>query len=56
MKRVLLANAILMLLNDSKLRKRMGQKARQTMREKYDWDIVLGKIEKVYCELVRETD
>jgi glycosyltransferase involved in cell wall biosynthesis len=34
----------------------MGQKARQTVTEKYNWDIVLGKIEKVYHELVRETD
>jgi glycosyltransferase involved in cell wall biosynthesis len=51
-----LANAILTLLNDPKLRKRMGQKARQTVTMKYNWDIVLGKIEKLYCELVRETD
>jgi glycosyltransferase involved in cell wall biosynthesis len=51
-----LANAILTLLNDSKLRKRIGQKARQTVTEKYNWNIVLGKIEKVYYELVRETD
>jgi glycosyltransferase involved in cell wall biosynthesis len=51
-----LANAILTLLNDSKLRKRIGQKARQTVTEKYNWDIVLGKIEKLYYEVVRETN
>jgi glycosyltransferase involved in cell wall biosynthesis len=45
-----LANAILQLLNDEKLRRRLSQNARQLMAEKYSWDIISKRIEKVYSE------
>lgn len=46
-----LANAILTLLDDENLRRRLGRNARQLMVEKYSWDIIIKKIEKVYNEL-----
>jgi glycosyltransferase involved in cell wall biosynthesis len=48
-----LANAILTLLNDENLSRRLGQMARQLVVEKYSWNIVIDKIEKVYDEVVK---
>lgn len=45
-----LANAILTLLNDESLRRRLGHNARQLIVEKYSWNIITNKIEKVYYE------
>jgi glycosyltransferase involved in cell wall biosynthesis len=47
-----LANAILMLLNDESLRRRLGQNARRLMVEKYSWNIITNKIEKLYHEVL----
>ena len=49
-----LASAISTLLNDRSLGKKMGKNARQSMTEKYSWDIVSNKIEKVYYEAIEE--
>jgi len=49
-----LASAISTLLNDRGLGKKMGKNARQSMIEKYSWDIITSKIEKVYCEAIEE--
>ncbi|MEM3731853.1 MAG: glycosyltransferase family 4 protein [Candidatus Bathyarchaeia archaeon] len=45
-----LADAVLTLLNDAELRKKMGQNARNLIIEKYSWDKIIYKIEKVYSE------
>jgi glycosyltransferase involved in cell wall biosynthesis len=45
-----LASAMLKLLNDERLQRKLGQNARQLMIEKYSWDIVIREIEKVYRE------
>ena len=47
-----LANAVLTLLNDESLRRRLGRNARQLMVEKYSWNIITSKIEKVYYEAI----
>lgn len=47
-----LADSILMLLLDSALREIIGKNARKNIREFYDWDIITGKIEKVYESLL----
>jgi len=49
-----LVNAALTLLGDESLRKRLGQNARQLMIEKYSWDMIIKKIEKVYYEAIGE--
>jgi len=49
-----IANAVLTLLYDENLRRRLGRNARQLMVEKYSWDIITSKIEKVYYEVVEE--
>ena len=45
-----LSEAILELLNDRVARRVLGKNARQLMTEKYSWDIITKKIEKLYCE------
>jgi glycosyltransferase involved in cell wall biosynthesis len=45
-----IANAILTLLADKKLRTRLGQNARQRMVNRYSWNLISDKIEKVYAE------
>ena len=49
-----LANAILKLLDDGNLRRRLGRNARRLMVEKYSWNIITNKIEKVYYEAIKE--
>jgi glycosyltransferase involved in cell wall biosynthesis len=46
-----LANAILALIDDSKLRGEMGSNARKHVQKCYDWDIITSKIERVYQSL-----
>jgi len=45
-----LADAIMLLLEDKSLRRKLGQNARQLMVEKYSWNTISEKIEKVYKE------
>ena len=47
-----LANAILMLIEDSKLRGEIASNARNMFRNTYDWDIITSKIEKVYLSFI----
>lgn len=47
-----LADAILDLLDDNKLRREMGQKARELMINEYSWDTIINRIENVYLETV----
>jgi glycosyltransferase involved in cell wall biosynthesis len=47
-----LSKAISSLLEDPDLRKRLGRNARQAMVEKYDWNVIAGKMEKVYRDLL----
>lgn len=49
-----LANAVLTLLNDKNLTRRLGQNARRLMAEKYSWNVITDKIEKVYYETIEE--
>jgi len=49
-----LADAVLTLLSDENLRRRLGQSARQLMMEKYSWNMVIDKVEKVYNEAINE--
>ncbi|MHB1412359.1 MAG: glycosyltransferase family 4 protein [Thermoleophilia bacterium] len=46
------AEAILRLLNDPELRQRMGQNGRDTVMEKYSWDLVARQVEALYLELL----
>ena len=46
-----LANAILKLLSDSKLRVELGVNARNQVEKNYDWNIITNKIEQVYRSL-----
>jgi glycosyltransferase involved in cell wall biosynthesis len=48
-----LAQAVLTLLDDEKLRRKIGQKARELMVEKYSWDKITSRIEKVYHETMK---
>jgi glycosyltransferase involved in cell wall biosynthesis len=43
-----LANAIMTLLKDEKLRKKMGHNARKRALEHFDWDIITDRIVKIY--------
>jgi len=45
-----LAKAIIQLLNDSKLRNKLGKNARQAVIQRYSWRVVLPRIEAVYYE------
>ncbi|MHA1833929.1 MAG: glycosyltransferase, partial [Candidatus Baldrarchaeia archaeon] len=49
-----LANVILTLLNDENLRRKVGRDARQLMTEKYNWNAIASKIEKVYHEAIKD--
>ena len=51
-----LANAILTLLNDEGLRRRLGRNARRLMVKKYSWNMIADKIEKVYYEAIEEAN
>lgn len=47
-----LAKAILKLLNDKSLRQQVGSNARKYVVDNYDWEIITGKIEKIYESLI----
>jgi glycosyltransferase involved in cell wall biosynthesis len=47
-----LAEAILTLLGDEKLRKTMGANARKRAEQHYHWDIITNQIEEIYTSLV----
>lgn len=49
-----LANAILTLLDDESCGRRLGENARRLVAEKYGWDIIIKKIERVYDETIKE--
>jgi len=45
-----LGNAIYTLLNDDKLRKRFGDEEKRMIREKFNWDKIVKRVENIYCE------
>lgn len=49
-----LAEAILTLLNDVKMRKKLGQNARELIVKKYNWNKIIPLMEKVYREAIKE--
>lgn len=51
-----LANAVITLLTDEVLRRRLGQNARQLMVEKYNWNVITSKIEEVYHVAIEEAN
>ena len=51
-----LANAILRLIEDHALRRKLRRNARKLMVEKYSWDIIAGRTEKVYYEMAEEAN
>lgn len=42
--------AVTSLLSDSSMAKRIGENARQTVKEKYDWELLAKKYEKIFTE------
>jgi len=50
-----LADTVLTLLNDEDFRRRLGRNARRLIMEKYSWDMVINKMEKVYNEAIKES-
>ena len=50
-----LAEAILTLLGDQKLRQEMGKNARKQAEESYDWEVIISKIEECYSSVLSET-
>jgi len=51
-----LANAIMLLLEDRDLRRKLGQNARQLMVEKHSWNLVTEKTEEVYNEAIGKAE
>jgi glycosyltransferase involved in cell wall biosynthesis len=51
-----LANTIMLLLQNRGLRRKLGQNARQLMIEKYSWNVVIEKIERIYNEAIEEAE
>jgi len=49
-----LADAIMLLMEDKKLRRKLGQNARRLIIEKYDWNIISEKMEKIYCDAINQ--
>ncbi|MEM2338355.1 MAG: glycosyltransferase family 4 protein [Candidatus Bathyarchaeia archaeon] len=47
-----LADAILKLANDEKLRKKFGEEGKKKAKENYDWNIIVEKYLKVYKQLI----
>lgn len=49
-----LKNRIVKVLNEEGLRKRFGNKGRQLVREKFDWNYIVNKIEKIYNAIMKD--
>lgn len=49
-----LKEAIVRILNDSQLRITYGKKGKKLVEEKYDWNKIAGRIEKIYREHIQE--
>lgn len=48
-----LQNAIFKVLSDEELRERFGEEGRRRVREQFNWDMSVGKIEGVYEDRVK---
>lgn len=46
-----LADKVNILLGDSKLRKRFSEEGKKTVEEKYEWEKIVGSLEKLYQEI-----
>lgn len=51
-----LAEAILRLLDDDGLRKKLGDNARRHVVNNYDWEIITNKIEKIYINMIKNSN
>jgi glycosyltransferase involved in cell wall biosynthesis len=47
-----LAEKILLLANDENIRRRMGEKARETILERFSWQVIAEKYHRLYSELL----
>lgn len=47
-----LSEAIMTLLDNEDLRKRLGENARKTVIERHNWNLIIDKLEKVYSEVI----
>ena len=43
-----LADGIIQLIKDGKLRRRLGKNGRKLVKEKYSWEMLVGELEKIY--------
>jgi sugar transferase (PEP-CTERM/EpsH1 system associated) len=50
----LLAQAVVDLINNEEKRKRIAKNARNLIEEKYDWSLIIHKLEEVYKELINQ--
>ncbi|MDT8782466.1 MAG: glycosyltransferase family 4 protein [Candidatus Bathyarchaeota archaeon] len=48
-----IAHAVLLLLKDEKLRLKIGENARKTIFNDYQWNLIINKVEKVYSEALK---
>jgi glycosyltransferase involved in cell wall biosynthesis len=46
------ARSVISLLQDKDLQRRLSENGRRLVEEKYDWQVVLGGLDKIYHELV----
>jgi len=49
-----LAGAILTLLRDPELRRRMGMRGRAKVRERFDWERISGNYEAFFAEIINK--
>lgn len=49
-----LSSSLRLLVDDVKLRRKLGENARKTAREKFDWSIIASKIHKLYEETINQ--
>ncbi len=47
------ANAVVNLFHDKRLQRQLSANGRRLVEEKYDWQVVLGDLDRIYRELVR---
>jgi len=48
-----ISKAMITLINDQKLRKKLGENGRQFVEKKYNWEKITKKVEKIYEEILR---